>query len=168
MSEKTVIAGALAVVTLGVAFYVTRAAARRPPKVEYKVELSGKPGDAIAIEQDAAPPGVLAVRARSTVKAFPFRDRMIWWEMEVRKVGAPAVDGLQLTPVWYRSYRHQAVALPAGESLPTTFDERVELPAGEYSVFLQLFEDMPTLDAGHAQIADGSPLQGEQVYVTVK
>jgi hypothetical protein len=165
--KKTLVIAALSLAVAGVALYATRAAATPRRATAFKIEKSGTMDDIIKIRQVPAPPGVLAVTASTTVEAFPLRDRRIWWTMEIRRKGIGEDGGMHSVPVWNAEYRHQAVALAAGRSTLTTFEERLQMPPGHYGVFLQVHEDIPNLDLNGVQ-SDHTELQGLEAPVDVR
>jgi hypothetical protein len=137
------------------------------PATSFKIEKSGTKEDVIRIRQVPAPRGVLAIKASTTVEAFPLRVRRIWWTMEVRRQGIGDDGGFHSVPVWNDDYHHQAITLAAGHSTVTTFEERLQMPPGHYGVWLQVHEDIPNLDANGIQIADHNGLQGLEARMDV-
>jgi hypothetical protein len=117
--------------------------ARRPP-----ARASSADQLVLSIEQTGPLAGELRIRAAAKIGPLPV-DHDLCWYVDVRRIDP--VSG-QMASTWSQEYGDQWFQLQAGRKAAPTFAERLEMPAGRYSVLVGLRESRPTLNE-HGVIA---------------
>jgi hypothetical protein len=144
------------------------------PRLARRPRITIHPRDELKVQAHSPAPGVLAFSARGMVRAH-VRDAVFWWRVEItRHTGSGPIarytgSGLQLA--WAREYDDMPFYTKARKGTRVPHDlaeQRVNLPAGIYDVFVAMREDVAEADVDGNIIAAGMDREGRLVVVDVK
>jgi hypothetical protein len=135
------------------------------PRLARRGRITIHPSDEITVAAHSPAPGLPAFSARGVVGSH-LRDAVYWWNVQITRHTA---EGLK--PAWSREYDDMPFYTKArkGMRVPHALaEQRVNLPAGSYNVYIAVKEDVGEADIDGNIVATSMDVAGRSVVVEVK